>query len=65
MIRTSGERMAMVKRRDLVRELIAAGFESRGGTNHEVFVKGGAMTVVQGTGKSKRASQSKSESRQG
>ena len=36
----------MVKRRDLVRELVNAGFESKGGTNHEIFTKDGVMTVV-------------------
>ncbi|WP_165171794.1 type II toxin-antitoxin system HicA family toxin [Adlercreutzia sp. ZJ242] len=36
----------MVKRRDLVRELTEAGFVSRGGRNHEVFVKPGYRTVV-------------------
>lgn len=36
----------MTKRRDLVRELLEAGFVSVGGTNHEVFVKPGFRTVV-------------------
>ena len=36
----------MVKRRDLVRELLDAGYESKGGTNHEIFTKDGKMTVV-------------------
>ncbi|WP_370514689.1 MULTISPECIES: type II toxin-antitoxin system HicA family toxin [unclassified Adlercreutzia] len=36
----------MVKRRDLVRELIEAGFVSRGGKSHEVFAKPGFRTVV-------------------
>ena len=36
----------MVKRRDLVRELLDAGFESQGGRNHEMFTKEGFATVV-------------------
>ena len=36
----------MVKRRDLVRELLAAGFVSKGGANHEVFTKPGYRTEV-------------------
>ena len=36
----------MVKRRDLVRELRAAGFVSKGGANHEVFTKPGHRTEV-------------------
>lgn len=36
----------MVKRRDLVRELLAAGFVSKGGANHEVFTKSGHRTEV-------------------
>lgn len=36
----------MVKRRDLVKELIEAGFTSRGGKNHEVFAKPGFRTAV-------------------
>lgn len=37
----------MTKRRDLVKELIDAGFESHGGTNHEKFNhKDGRKTVV-------------------
>lgn len=36
----------MVKRRDLVCELLEAGFRSNGGTNHEVFTKPGFRTVV-------------------
>lgn len=36
----------MVKRRDLVKELKAAGFVEKGGTNHEKFVKPGYITEV-------------------
>lgn len=36
----------MVKRRDLVRELLVAGFVSKGGANHEVFTKPGHRTEV-------------------
>ena len=36
----------MVKRRDLVREWLAAGFVSKGGANHEVFTKPGHRTEV-------------------
>lgn len=36
----------MVKRRDLVKELLAAGFVSKGGVNHEVFTKPGYRTEV-------------------
>ena len=36
----------MTKRKDLVRELLDAGFRSVGGTNHEVFVKPGFRTAV-------------------
>ena len=36
----------MTKRRDLVRELLMAGFVSVGGANHEVFVKPGFRTAV-------------------
>lgn len=36
----------MTKRKDLVRELLDAGFKSIGGTNHEVFVKPGYRTAV-------------------
>lgn len=38
--------VAMVKRRDLVKELLAAGFVSKGGANHEVFTKPGYRTEV-------------------
>ena len=34
----------MVKRWDLVRELLAAGFVSKGGANHEVSMKPGYRT---------------------
>lgn len=36
----------MAKRKDLVRELLAGGFVSKGGTNHEVFTKPGFRTAV-------------------
>lgn len=36
----------MVKRRDLVKELVDAGFINKGGTNHEVFIKPGFRTTV-------------------
>ncbi len=36
----------MVKRRDLVRELLAAGFVSKGGANHEASTKPGYRTEV-------------------
>lgn len=36
----------MTKRRKLVKELLDAGFVSKGGTNHEVFVKPGFRTEV-------------------
>ncbi len=36
----------MVKRRDLVKELLDAGLVSKGGTNHEVFAKPGFRTEV-------------------
>lgn len=36
----------MVKRRDLVKELLQAGFVSKGGTNHETFTKEGYRTEV-------------------
>lgn len=37
----------MTKRRDVVRALLAAGFVSEGGTNHERFVHGdGRWTMV-------------------
>ena len=35
-----------MKRRDLVRELLDAGFVSRKGSKHEVFVKGELTTTV-------------------
>jgi mRNA interferase HicA len=36
----------MTKRRDIVKKLKDAGFESIGGTNHETFVKGDKKTRV-------------------
>ncbi len=36
----------MTNRRKLVKELIQAGFVSRGGSNHEVFTKPGYWTTV-------------------
>lgn len=36
----------MTKRRKLVKELLDAGFVSRGGRSHEVFVKPGFRTEV-------------------
>ncbi|MDR1088764.1 MAG: type II toxin-antitoxin system HicA family toxin [Coriobacteriales bacterium] len=36
----------MVRRRDVVKELTQAGFESRGGTNHEKFKGNGRTTMV-------------------
>lgn len=36
----------MVKRRDLVKELVDAGFINKGGTNHEIFIKPGFRTTV-------------------
>ena len=36
----------MVKRRDLVKELLQAGFVSKGGTDHETFAKPGYRTEV-------------------
>lgn len=35
-----------MQRRELVRVLVRAGFESKGGTKHEVFVKGDARVLV-------------------
>lgn len=35
-----------MKRRDLVRLLLDAGFTSRGGTKHEMFVKGATRVLV-------------------
>jgi predicted RNA binding protein YcfA (HicA-like mRNA interferase family) len=36
----------MVRRRDVVKELTQAGFESKGGTNHEKFRGNGRTTMV-------------------
>lgn len=36
----------MVKRRDLVKELEAAGLVSKGGAKHEVFTKPGVRTAI-------------------
>lgn len=36
----------MVKRRDLVDEVLASGLKSIGGTDHEIFVKPGFRTSI-------------------
>ena len=36
----------MTKRRDIVKLLEENGFENKGGTNHDLFVKGKRTTVV-------------------
>ncbi len=36
----------MVKRRDLVKQVVAAGLSSKGGTNHEVFEGNGHRTAI-------------------